>query len=116
MLLERDAALRTQRAATAELRTALDGLLKDSVQLLASRTLAVAKEGILRALNHVLLFAVALAVILLAAMAAAVLYARVSVVMLVRKLRVALAAVHDTGNLSVRVDSQGAPEVREISG
>ena len=114
-LLERDAALRAQRATETRLRDELDALLDHSVQVLALRTVEVAKEGILGALNHVALFTVVLTLMLLGAVAAVALYARWSVVIPVRKLRAMLAVVHDTGNLNVRVEPHGAREVRDIS-
>ncbi len=115
VLLERDAILRARAAEKTGVRIALDSLLDDSVQLLAVRTVGVAKDGILQALNYVLLFAVALSVMLLGAVAVAALYAKAGVVAPVRRLRAALKRVHDTGDLEVQVAVGGALEVREIS-
>lgn len=113
-LLERYAALQEQIAAKAGARNALDMQLDERVQLLAVRTVAVAKEGILRALNYVFWFAVALTMVLLLVVAMAVLYARAGVVAPVRKLHAALETVHNTGKLDMQVETGGALEVREI--
>jgi diguanylate cyclase (GGDEF)-like protein len=115
LLLERDAVMQAQRSENADSRKALDALLDESVQLLAVRSLDAAGDGILRTLNQVIWVAAALAVLLLLILAIAVLYARINVVLPVRRLHAALASVQQTGNLDVRVESRGAPEVREIS-
>ena len=115
-LLEIEAATKIQRAEEASLRKTLDDLLDESVQFLAVRSVDNATSGILRTLNQVTLFSAVLAVVLLLILAAAVIYARRSVVLPVRRLHAALEAVQDTGNLDVRVESRGAPEVREIGG
>jgi diguanylate cyclase (GGDEF)-like protein len=114
-LLELETAQKNRRAEKAELRMKLDNLLGESVELLAGQSLDTATAGILQTLNHVTVFGVALVLVLLLILAAAVRYARVNVVLPVRKLHTVLARVQDTGNLNVRVESQGAPEVREIS-
>ncbi len=116
LLLEGDAVMQAQRSENADSRKTLDTLLDESVQLLAVRSLDAAAEGILRTLNQVIWFAAALTALLLLFLAVAVFYARMNVVLPVRRLHAALASVQETGNLDVRVDSQGAPEVREISG
>jgi diguanylate cyclase (GGDEF)-like protein len=116
LLLERDTVMQAQRSENASSRKTLDTLLDESVQLLAVRSLDAAADGILRTLNQVIWFAAALTVLLMLILAIAVLYARMNVVLPVRRLHAALALVQETGNLDVRVESQGAPEVREISG
>jgi diguanylate cyclase (GGDEF)-like protein len=114
-LLELEMAMKAKRAEEAGLRTSLDDLLDENVQWLAVRSLDTATTGILHALDQVRLFAVALAIALLLILAAAVLYARINVVIPVRRLHAVLARVQDTGSLDVRVESRGAPELREIS-
>ncbi len=114
-LLELEAALLRQRGELGGFRSALDALLDDGAQLLAVRSLDTATDGILHTLNQITLFAAALTILLLLILAAAVAYARINVVMPVRRLHRALTQVQDTGDLSVRVESRGAPEVREIS-
>jgi len=114
-LLELNAIMNAQRSESAGLRRALTDLLEESTQLLAVRSLDAATEGILSTQNHVTLFVVVLTLVLLLILAVAVLYVRTNVVIPVRKLHAALAAVQDTGNMDVRVEPHGAPEVREIS-
>lgn len=116
LLLERDAVMQAQRSENADLRKSLDTLLDETVQLLAVRSLDAAADGILRTLNQVTWVAVALTLLLLLILAIAVYYARTNVVLPVRRLHAGLTMVQETGNLDVRVESQGAPEVREISG
>lgn len=114
-LLELDAILSAQRSEHAGLRKALNDLLDESMQSLAVRSLDTATEGVLHALNQITDFAVMLALVLLLILAVAVLYARTQVMQPVRRLHAALEGVQNTGDLNVRVESRGAPEVREIS-
>ncbi len=116
LLLEQDAVMQAQRSENAELRKTLDTVLDESVQLLAVRSLDAAADGILSTLNQVIWFAAGLTAMLLLILGMAVYYARTSVVLPVRRVHGALTLVQETGNLDVRVDAQGAPEVREISG
>ena len=115
-LLELEQAMQRQRAENADLRRSLDELLAEGVQQLAVRSLDTATSGILDTLNLVTLFAIILAIVLLLILAAAVRYGRTNVVVPARKLREVLSRVQDTGNLNLRIESRGAPEVREISG
>lgn len=114
-LLELDAILSAQRAEHAGLRKSLNDLLDESMQSLAVRSLDTATEGVLHALNQITMFALVLVVVLLMVLAVAVYYARTRVMLPVRKLHAALESVESTGNLNVRVEARGAPEVREIS-
>lgn len=115
MLLELDVVTRAQRSEKASLRRALTELLDESVQLLAVRSLDTATTGMWYTRNQVTLFAGVLALVLLVMLAAAVWYARRNVVLPVRKLHGSLSRVQDTGDLAVRVEAEGAPEVREIA-
>lgn len=115
-LLELDVVTQAQRSEKARLRKAVDDLLDESVQMLAVRSLDTAADGLLRTLNQIAYTASALTLLLLLILAAALVYARVGVVLPVRKLHSALAKVQETGNLDVRTEASGAPELREISG
>lgn len=115
MLLELDVVTRAQRAEKASLRRALTELLDESVQLLAVRSLDTATVGMWHTRNQVIWFAGILALVLLVMLAVAVWYARWNVVLPVRKLHGALARVQSTGDLAVRVEALGAPEMRDIS-
>lgn len=115
-LLELDVVTQAQRAETARLRRMVDDLLDQSVQLLAVRSLDTATDGILQTLNQINYTATILTLILLLILGAALIYARVNVVRPVRNLHTALTTVQETGNLDVRTEATGAPELREISG